>query len=70
MTAPTHPDTVREALAEAGERRSTAERDRASAMVDTETWLRRGHEIGLPIAEMARITGLTRPTIYALLSDA
>lgn len=62
-------DEARAALGEAGERRSEAERLRAAAMLDTETWVRRGRDAGLSISEMARITGLTRVSIYALLDE-
>ena len=62
-----HPDNIRDGLVEAAGRRSAADRQRASAMADIARWVDAGHEAGLAIAEMARLVGMTRPTIYAIL---
>ena len=62
-------DDIRRGLTEAASRRVEADRARASAMVDIATWVHAGHEAGIPIAEMARLVGMTRPTIYAILDD-
>jgi transcriptional regulator of acetoin/glycerol metabolism len=62
--APTH-DDIRAALTEAGERRAEARRAQQDAMIDIADW-RRGHRI-LSVAEMARLSGVTRETIYRTL---
>lgn len=60
---------VRADLAEVGSRRAAAEQARASAMADLVQLVRRGHDEGVPVAEMARLAGVTRVTVYALLKD-
>lgn len=64
---PAHPDDVREGLREATERRCAAEKTRADAMLDIAAWVIAGYEAEVTIAEMSRITGLTRQTIYDIL---
>jgi DNA-binding transcriptional ArsR family regulator len=63
------PDSARQGIAEAAARRALADRLRAEAMLDLADWLRAGHDAGLTVAEMARIAGLSRPTVYALLRE-
>lgn len=69
---PAHPDDVREGLREATERRCAAEKARADAMLDIAAWIVAGYETDgmegpVTIAEMSRLTGLTRQTIYDIL---
>jgi predicted transcriptional regulator len=66
---PAHPDDVRQGLREARQRRSDAERARAEAMADTAAWLIAGDETQLSVSELARLSGLTRRTVYALLRE-
>jgi predicted transcriptional regulator len=66
---PAHPDDVREGLREATQRRCDAERTRAEAMADTAAWLVAGEEAQLSVSELARLSDLTRRTVYALLRE-
>lgn len=59
-------DDARTGLREAGVRRAAAKRDRAEAMRDIADWAQRGLAAGLPVAEMARLAGVTRQTVYTL----
>lgn len=57
-------DELRVALGEAGDRRARAERDRAEAMVDIARLGALARTHGVEVTEIARLTGVTRPTIY------
>ena len=63
------PDSARQGIAEAGARRALAERLRAEAMIDLADWVRAGRGVGLTISEMARLAGVTRVTVYAMLGE-
>jgi pyocin large subunit-like protein len=63
------PDSARQGIAEAGARRALAEHLRAEAMIDLADWVRAGREVGLTISEMARLAGVTRVTVYAMLGE-
>lgn len=58
---------VRLALAKIGSRIDWAKIDRLAAMEEARGALALAHHAKVPIAEMARLTGFTRPTVYALL---
>jgi AcrR family transcriptional regulator len=60
------PDDCRAGLSEARVRRNRAEAERAHAMCDLAEWVRRSEGV-LTVAEMARLAGVARGTIYALL---
>jgi len=62
-------DEVREGLESLAHLRRAAEVERAEAMAGIADWLRVGQEHGVPIAHMADWAGLTRQTVYTLLSD-
>lgn len=68
-TIPAHPDDVTAALTEAGERLATARLGEQDALADIGAWLIAGQEVGLPIAHMARLAGITRPTAYKMLGE-
>lgn len=61
-----HPESIETGLIEAGGRRALAERLRADAMADLAAWLAAARRDGMPIARIARLAGVTRPTVYAL----
>jgi len=63
------PDTIRQELQWCSDRRAAGERIRAEAMHDLAGWLQHGKRAGLDIKEMARLAGVTRQTVYALLRD-
>lgn len=58
----------RAGLIAAGAKRAQAETLRAQAMAELAIWVRAGKEQGLPIAEIARLAGLTRQTVYTILA--
>lgn len=60
-------DDCRAGLAEASVRRQVAEALRADAMLDLTDWIRAAHAHGIAIAEIARLAGVTRQTVYTLL---
>lgn len=64
-----HPEDIMAGLREAGLRRAQAERDRAEAMLDITSWAVKAQDAGLSIADVARIAGVTRPTVYALIKQ-
>lgn len=59
-------DDCRDGLREACARRTLAEALRADAMADIATWAAAGQHAGLAIAEIARLGGVTRQTVYTL----
>ena len=65
---PPHPDDIRHALAEAGQRLEQARRDHQAAILDIAEWLRRGVTT-VPVSEMAQLAGITRRTAYRLLRE-
>lgn len=67
MKARQHPDDLRATLADAGQRRADAERARAEAMHDIASTVAAAVDAGITIVEIAQLTGLTRPTIYAMM---
>jgi len=60
-------DDARSALAEIGERRAAGERIRANAMLDLERWAPAALDAGLTRVEIARLAGVSRTTVYAIL---
>lgn len=58
---------VRADLGEVGSRRAAAEAARAEAMDDLTRLVRTAVDDGVPVAEVARLAGVTRATVYALL---
>lgn len=65
--AAVHVDDARRALTLVGERRAAGERIRAEAMVDLAAWARAAIAAGVTVAEVARLAGVSRVTVYALL---
>lgn len=62
MKAAERPDDLRAGLRDAGARRKEGRRDLAE-------WVRRSEGV-LSVAEMARLAGVARGTIYALLRSS
>lgn len=62
-----HPEDLLATLRDAGLRRAQAERDRAEAMHDIAVTVPLALDAGLTKKAIAAATGLTRPTIDALL---
>lgn len=62
-------DAVTAALTEAGKRLATARRGEQDALADIGAWLIAGQEIGLPIAHMATLAGISRPTAYKMIGE-
>jgi len=58
---------VRSELSRIGVRRAEGERIRAEAMVDLAVWAHRAVGAGVDKSEIARLAGVTRPTVYAIL---
>jgi DNA invertase Pin-like site-specific DNA recombinase len=56
--------TVRDRLAEAAARRVDAATREAEALADIRRLLRSKATQGIPVAELARLTGLTRQSVY------
>jgi hypothetical protein len=61
---------VRARLVLAARARFRAEEDRRAAMLETARWLVAGHAEGIPVAELARLAGVTRQTVYDVLGRA
>lgn len=59
-----HPDDVRAALAALGERIAAAAQIHAEAMQDLGAWIQVADEAGVSVSEVARLAGVSRPTIY------
>lgn len=60
------PDTVRERLADIGTRRARGEATSRQAMDDLAGTIEPAIAAGLTIAEIARLAGVTRQTIYTI----
>lgn len=60
---------LRAELAKAGRLREEAETARAETLDRIGRLVRVGAERGLPVAEMARLVGVSRTTVYAMLDD-
>lgn len=60
-----HPETIREELVLCGARRELAELLRAEAMSDLDAWAQAAIEAHLSIAEIARLSGVSRQTLHA-----
>jgi len=58
---------ARSELSRIGVRRAEGERIRAEAMVDLAVWAHRAVGAGVDKSEIARLAGVTRPTVYAIL---
>jgi len=58
---------ARSELSRIGVRRAEGERIRAEAMVDLAVWAHRAVAAGVGKSEIARLAGVTRPTVYAIL---
>jgi hypothetical protein len=65
-SGPLHPEAIETGLIEAGGRRALAERLRADAMVDLVAWMAVARKRKMPIAQIARLAGVTRQTVYDL----
>lgn len=65
---PVDPDDARQALTRIGERRAAGERIRAEAMLDLARWAPAAQAAGVSVAEIARLAGVTRVTVYATLA--
>jgi hypothetical protein len=63
---PVHPESVVGALDGIRQRREAGESIRAEAMVDLAAWLPAARDAGLAITEIARLSGVSRQTVYAL----
>lgn len=61
-------DRAAEQLKAAGERLAAADAARATALVDVRKAVRAAHGT-LPIAEIARLAGISRPTVYSMLEN-
>lgn len=61
-------DEIRSHLTEAGERRVLALSQSGTAMTEITVWCRRAEGI-LSVAEMARLSGVSRDTIYTILKE-
>lgn len=55
-------------LLEAAYRRATGETVRDAAMRDLRELIPRAHRDGMPVAEIARLAGVTRQTVYTILA--
>jgi hypothetical protein len=65
---PTHPDSAREGLREAAERRKLARRDLQDANLDLSRWISEAQDAGLGVTEIAQLSGITRRAIYDVLA--
>lgn len=61
-------DEARVALARVGELRAEGERLRAEAMREFAAVARAAVDAGVPVAEVARLAGVTRKTVYETLA--
>ena len=61
-------EEIRENLAAAGHRRIVAQVNEHDAMTEITRWARAGSGI-LSVAEMARLSGVSRDTIYTILKQ-
>lgn len=61
---------LREQLAQAGDRQRAARAEVTEAMGQIERLIPKAIEAGVPIRQIAILTGLTRPTIYKLAGPA
>lgn len=64
---PVLPENTRVGLVESGARRQLAKRLGADASMDAAAWTRVAYQAGLSVAEIARLAGATRATVYAWL---
>lgn len=62
---PDHPESIETGLIEAGTRLALAGRLRADAMTDLAAWMRVARAEGMLITRIAKLGGVTRPTVYA-----
>jgi hypothetical protein len=60
-------ESIEVGLVEAGTRRALAEALLTDAMIDIGDWVRAADTAGLPRARIARLAGVSRPTVYAAL---
>jgi DNA-binding XRE family transcriptional regulator len=60
---------IRAELADAARRKVDAESARAEAIADITRLLRSRRSTDIPVAELARLSGVTRQTIYTLRSN-
>lgn len=58
-------DEIADGLELAGARRQLAEELRAEAMTEVDEWIEVAIDAGMPIAQIARLAGISRETIYA-----
>lgn len=64
--APVHPESVIGALDGIRQRREAADRIRVDAMSDLAAWLDAARYTGLSVTDIARLSGVSRQTVYAL----
>lgn len=64
---PVHPEDARAALGEIGQVRAAGERIRAEAMLGLAAWAGPARRAGISVAEIARLAGVTRVTVYEQL---
>lgn len=62
---PVRPETIAEALELAGAQRQIAEALRREAMQSLDAWMGVALEMGMPLAQVAKLAGVTRATVYA-----
>lgn len=62
----THPDDVRQALTAISERRAAATRELQATAIDLGDTAIRGYGV-VPAAEMARLAGVSRVSLYAAM---
>lgn len=66
MARAAHPDDARAALLAWAERRDALERDRRALQRDLHDVVSGAREAGLPVTEIARLTAVSRQTIYSV----
>jgi predicted GIY-YIG superfamily endonuclease len=68
-TAPVNTDRIRHELGKATQRRLDAEAAIGASMSAAKHLIPIGHEMNFSVSELARLSGLTRRTVYALLRE-
>lgn len=61
--------SVQDRLLDAGRRRAQAEQQREEAMADIATLAREAMDAGVSVSHIARLTGVTRGTVYSLTAE-
>jgi DNA-binding phage protein len=63
-------DDIRAKLRTIGKRRAKVARERSEVAADTTRAVRAAREAGIPVAEIARLAGLSREAAYKVLRRA